>query len=531
MMWFANMKTGTKLISSFTVLAVIVAVVGLFGLSNLSKINESLDDMYKNQLVAVQSLEEIDGAIQEARHELRKIYMVDQKDRAGVRDGGLKLIEEAEKQLSTFKQTELSAASTTELPALERALAEYRDAYQKASQEGINNNLERMVEMMNDGGEINSTRTKLTDALDKLLKVNNDEALLARNDGQDMYTRSRDLTIGVIVGAVLLSVLLGVIISRAISNPLKKVMVIVSDVAGGDLRRTSDIKSKDEIGQLAQAVDSMVLSLRGIVGSILGNAQSVAASAQQISASSEEIAGGSANQAEAAQTISELFKELSAAIHSVAANTEQTSELAEESIRLAMEGKDVIQSSMTSMEAVSTQMAKLEDDSHKIGEILDVIEDIADQTNLLALNAAIEAARAGDQGRGFAVVADEVRKLAERSREATKQITGIIRIMQDNTRQSVATVQESGNFSKQSGNSFHHISKMVNDAGSKISEIAAASEEQAAQSANVLNAVENISAATEEGAAASQEMAATAQSLSLLADELQKAVVWFKMPA
>ncbi|MFM9327694.1 methyl-accepting chemotaxis protein [Paenibacillus mesotrionivorans] len=530
MMWFANMKTGTKLISSFAVLAVIVAVVGLFGLMNLSKINDSLDDMYKNQLVAVQSLEEIDAAVQEARHELRKVYMVEQKERAAVSDGGLKLLEEAGKQLATFKQTELSQASTAELPNLEKALADYRKSYEEASQHGINNNLERLLEMLN-GGEINITRTKLTDSLDKLLKINNDEALHARNDGKDLYTRSRNLTVGVIIGAVLLSGLLGWVISRAISNPLKKVMVIVGDVAGGDLSRTSDIKTKDEIGQLAQAVDSMVLNLRGIVGSILANAQNVAASAQQISASSEEIAGGSANQAEAAQTISELFKELSAAIHSVAANTEQTSELAEESIRLAMEGRDVIQSSMTSMEAVSTQMAKLEDDSHKIGEILDVIEDIADQTNLLALNAAIEAARAGDQGRGFAVVADEVRKLAERSRDATKQITGIIRIMQDNTRQSVATVQESGNFSKQSGNSFHHISKMVNDAGAKISEIAAASEEQAAQSANVLNAVENISAATEEGAAASQEMAATAQSLSLLADELQKAVIWFKMPA
>ncbi len=529
MMWFANMKTGTKLISSFAVLAVIVAVVGFFGLMNLGKINDSLDDMYKNQLVAVQSLEKINSEVQEARFDLRKIYMSEKSERVKVKDDGLEALDEAEKFLQTFEQTELTEGSSNELPFLKKALAEYRNIYVLTAQEGINDNLEKMKGMIET--DVIAARKTLTGSLDKLIKVNTDEAIKAKNDGRDLYTRSRNLTLGVIIGALLLSVLMGFVISRAISNPLKKVMVIVGDVAGGDLSRTSDIKTKDEIGQLAQAVDSMVLNLRGIVGSILSNAQNVAASAQQISASSEEIAGGSANQAEAAQTISELFKELSAAIHSVAANTEQTSELAEESIRLAMEGRDVIQSSMTSMEAVSTQMAKLEDDSHKIGEILDVIEDIADQTNLLALNAAIEAARAGDQGRGFAVVADEVRKLAERSRDATKQITGIIRIMQDNTRQSVATVQESGNFSKQSGNSFHHISKMVNDAGAKISEIAAASEEQAAQSANVLNAVENISAATEEGAAASQEMAATAQSLSLLADELQKAVIWFKMPA
>jgi methyl-accepting chemotaxis protein len=181
------------------------------------------------------------------------------------------------------------------------------------------------------------------------------------------------------------------------------------------------------------------------------------------------------------------------------------------------------------MKRVNQQMSKLEKDSKQIGDIIEVIDDIAEQTNLLALNAAIEAARAGDQGRGFAVVADEVRKLAERSGEATKQITTIIKDMQENTQQSVKAVGDSVLSSQKTGETFENILTMVNESADKVSEIAAASEEQASQSSEVLAAIENISAGTEEAAAASEETAATAQSLAQLAEELNEAVEVFKI--
>lgn len=181
------------------------------------------------------------------------------------------------------------------------------------------------------------------------------------------------------------------------------------------------------------------------------------------------------------------------------------------------------------MTRVNEQMSKLEEDSNKIGEIIEVIDDIAEQTNLLALNAAIEAARAGDQGRGFAVVADEVRKLAERSGEATKQITKIIKGMQDNTAQSVKAVEDGVVASQKTGEAFEHIMAMVNETAHKVTEIAAASEQQAAQSSEVLGSIESISAATEEAAASSEETASTAQSLAQLAEELNSSVSIFKI--
>lgn len=528
MKFFYNLKTSVKLISAFLLVALILAFVGLYSLSNLSKMNGSLKSMYDDGLVPLQSVQSAQISYTRMRVLVRSIYMADNK---AAQEGDIEQLEleknELQNNMNVFRNTVLSDESKAALEPFDGLWNDYLILLDETVQHGLNGRSAEMEVLIKN--DLTTVGDKIRDLLYDLIDINLAEAVATKDAGEVTYNSSRNVSIAVIAVSAVISILLGYIIAQIISRPLARVTKLVQEVAGGNLRNTLDISTKDEIGQLAQGMNNMVLSLRDTVSNILGHSQSLAAASQQISASTEEIASGNASQANDAQTMNELFKDLSAAIHAVARNTEQASELSNETVRIAEEGSGVVQSSSDAMKSVSIQMTRLEDDSQKVGEIISVIEDIADQTNLLALNAAIEAARAGEQGRGFAVVADEVRKLAERSGEATKQITGIIKGMQENTRASVKSVQESAELSERTGESFGHIVNYVNEAGQKVMEIAAASEQQAAQTATVLSSIENISATTEEAAASSEETAATAQSLAQVAEELQRSVSTFKL--
>ncbi|RST75273.1 methyl-accepting chemotaxis protein [Siminovitchia acidinfaciens] len=526
--WFYNLKTANKLIGAFVFVAILQICVGLFALSNMGKLNNGVNSMYTDRLQPIQNMTEVRGGFLNLRVILREMYIRKSvKERDNLIESTKTVRTEIAEYIEAYKKGDLSNGQEKLLESFAPVWDEYNKSFEESYQLIKSGKDEEYLQFMD--GDWLVQANELNSIINELINLETAEAENAIKDAEDMYTVSQIIMISVIVFTFILCVAFGLFISRIIARPLSRVTDLVEKVADGDLTETADIYTKDEVGVLAQSVNTMVLNLRATVQNIQSAAENLSASSEQVSASTEEIASASSNQANAAQTMNELFRELSDAINAVAQNTEIAAELANKTIQIAQDGEKVVLSSVDGANVVSEQISRLEEDSNRIGEIIEVIDDIADQTNLLALNAAIEAARAGEQGRGFAVVADEVRKLAERSGEATKQITTIIKGMQENTALSVKSVQEGLVFTQQSGEAFENIIHMVNDTGNKVTEIAGASEEQAAQSEEVLTFIESISAATEEATASSEETASTAHTLTDLAEELNASVAAFKI--
>jgi methyl-accepting chemotaxis protein len=527
MRWYRNRKIGTKIISVIAIMALLLAGVGVFGLLNLGDLNESQQKMYADNLLPITEAQEAMSSYTHLRVYIRDLYM---SNNAEERETVTTMIHETKTALvahvETYRSSNLSPDAREAIAPFDAAWESYAALYNRAMDYYADGKTEQMLQLIE--GDLKAQGEALRVILQQNVELNVAEAANAYESGHSLYTYGLWVTISVIGVALVLCAISGGVLSVMISRPLRKLAQLADAVAGGDLTRKSDLISKDETGMLANAFNTMIDKLNATVENIVHSSQSLAVAAEQISASTEEIAGSSSEQAGSAQTIHALFEELSSAIKSVAHSSEQASELADSAIALSKEGEAIIASSLSSMNGVREQVAQLEQDSVQVGSIIEVIEDIADQTNLLALNAAIEAARAGEQGRGFAVVADEVRKLAERSGEATKKITQIIRGMQENTNRSVRAVETCVDLSARSGSSFEGIATLINQSGVLVSGIAAAGEEQAAQSDGVLRSVEHITASTEQSAAASEETAAVAQSLMQLSSELQRSVAAFK---
>jgi methyl-accepting chemotaxis protein len=316
--------------------------------------------------------------------------------------------------------------------------------------------------------------------------------------------------------AVTLAVGISVLLIRALTRAVAKVLAVLQAVAIGDLTREPlNIKTRDEIGQLARATDSMSASLKEIMEDINTSASGVASASTEIAASNEEMSSGLAEQADQVSQVSSATEEMSATSQEVANKSTEGKRVVEETIARIEEIAGEVKASAT---AVNTLGQK----SEEIGQIIAVINDIADQTNLLALNAAIEAARAGEHGRGFAVVADEVRKLAERTTQATEQVGTSIREIQAETEGAVRRM-EGGTQKVQGGVEF------ARQAGDALSSIVAAAEQQSAATIEISQSVEQINSVATQSREGAQQAAAAAAQLSAEAERLQALVRKFKV--
>ncbi len=528
MSWLRNMKVGNKMSVLIGFFAVCLLVVGVIGFKYTNDMSESAMDMYENQLLSVQWLNEarthsranealVNELMLTTEPQVSQEIMQELNDRIVKFDQALveyeKRAQDAfEKEKLSMIKKSLETYRTERAPAIELAMSNQNvQAYQI-----FNSKAKKYLD------EFNGILTELSDFNSNAAK---EKAELVKDEA----STANLIVIAVIVVGLLFTIVSGVVISRMLTEPIKNMMKLMGKAENGDITVESEYQSNDEVGKLASSFNQMMKGLRDTIRAISENAGTLAASAQQISASTEEIASGIQQQAVSSGVVSEMTKEMSYAVQQVAQNAEQASVLSEQANFVANNGQKVVSDTVSGMAEISTKMSDLAGKSVQIGEIVEVIDEIAEQTNLLALNAAIEAARAGEAGKGFAVVADEVRKLAERSSKATKEIANLIQSIQANTELAVNAVKIGNEKVANAGQSFEEINRVVRDTTIKVSEIAAASEEQAAQSAEVLRAIENIAAVTEQTSSGTQETASTATELSRMAESLNDLTRKFKV--
>ncbi|MBF0289918.1 MAG: CZB domain-containing protein [SAR324 cluster bacterium] len=369
----------------------------------------------------------------------------------------------------------------------------------------MQNFAQKDVEKMEIAQNIFATETQVQlSKVQELLKKMSDisgEHILSEEEMVEQAISTRSVIVQTSIAAAVIGLLLAFFIASSITKPTKRGVEFAKMVSEGDLTHQIDIHQKDEIGKLAEALNSMVHNLKQIVMDVRVASDNVAAGSQELNSSSQRMAEGATEQAASMEETSASVEQMSSNIQQNAENAQQTERIANQAAKDAQQTGNAVEEAMGAMKEIAGKIT--------------IIEEIARQTNLLALNAAIEAARAGEHGKGFAVVASEVRKLAERSQVAAGDITKLSASSVDVAEKAAAMLET--------------LVPDIQKTADLVQEISASSNEQSLGAEQINKAIQQLDTVIQQNAAASEQMAATSEELSAQAEHLQDSISFFSL--
>ena len=525
-MGLLNFKLATKIMISFVLVLLIVSIATFIAVFQFSKINNEIMGLNKMELPRYYNSVELAKYLDEQVMALRA-YMIYADDKFEQQ------FLDVSKKSADLEQEIINISRQQKNKDIMTKLKYYNDEYTKVCTEQIIPSVKAgNIEAAKNGGaavlnQYTETQRLLTEyAAGKDKDINNIVDLVDKHAAS-----ARNLVIIFLIIAIIMALAIAILLTRSITKPIKETTEEMYKMSEqNDLtERQLKINSNDEIAVLRTAFNKMLLSTRKMVLEIRESSTNLAAQSEELSATSEQVTSG-------VQEVVATINQLAVTVDQQNSSTSQVEHTANEMSEHARQGSQAVENTMQKMNMINgrvgdstTVISDLAKRSHEIGQILEVITNIADQTNLLALNAAIEAARAGDAGRGFAVVAEEVRKLAEQSASATKDIANIVREIQGQTSLAVNSMDEVSNVVEDGVKVTQSTSKILSQIIEEIEHVSAMVGEISKGTDNTSNMAQSLAAASEETNANVEQVSSSAQELSNLADKLQEMTNIYKL--
>ena len=511
-MKIANLKIGVRVGCGFgmvILLLVCVVAISMLGMHTMERrVDHMLDDLFRQVTLANELKYNVSLIHQRVRN------VVIDGDTSGVkREGDLVA---AIRARNADLLAQLDGGSDEARALLERINA--ASARDRAAQDEVS----RLVNDFNIAGakrylgtNVAATEAAFVQALSEMARLQSARMKDESQQGKAAFAEARNVLLGVTALAVLLALAVARSVVLGVTRPLNEAIRVAQSVAGGDLTTRLEVRSRDEMGSLMQALKGMNDNLGRIVGDVRAGTCEIAAASRRIASENAQLSARTEHEASSLQETASSMEQLTATVRQNADCARQANELALAASCVALEGGAVVSEVVGTMEEINRS-------AKRIVDIIGVIDAIAFQTNILALNAAVEAARAGEQGRGFAVVASEVRTLAQRSASAAREIKTLID-------DSVAKVDAGARQVDRAGSTMQEVVASVRRVTTIMGEIAVASRDQSAGIEQINRAITNMDMTTQQNAGTVEEAAAAAHALQQHADALERSVSIFRL--